>query len=767
MFSGGPGAAVEPKITSMPGTPGARVQGPAAVDGRIAPMASLQQLRFWRRIPAYAVNGIEVAVGVGLIHATAAALAGPQAGVLASTGAICASLADLPTTVSRAWQRVAFAATLACVASAIVTALISHPPALGLAIGAITFVSLLTLGWGPRAGPISFAPILAMVFAVAAPAPSAAEALAWNGAGALAYLAWAVLATWGLQGYYRWNSLAEVMGATSRLLRARAGLLAAPRLQAADIATMRAWIADETALAERLQAARDFVFVAQDARGSAGHTAILLRLIELREVLLASRLDLNLLGADEAGIAVRGRLADALSAIAGVLDAAQRAYRGRTAAQDGNLAALGGDLAVPEFACTMDSVALADFDPRARLLPALTDRLQRLGGETRAIVALLRGEDAKPDLPLSRQELRLFVAPDGWPLAAIRAQLTLQSPVGRHALRMSLALAAAFFIAHASPWASHPAWVVLSVAVVLRGSLEQTLARRNARVLGTLLGCLLVLLLFQVPSTGILAAVFIASVAVAHAFVGVQYVVTAIAATVMALIQQHLAYPGGGFAIVERIGDTFLGAALAWAFSYVLPSWERRSLPQLVARAVDALRQYAASAMEGGAAAQAGAMVEQRLARRRAYDALGAIAAAFQRSAAEPERVRLPLVELATLLDYGQRLMAHLSLIRLTLAQRSVRLELPQVAAMLQRARSELDARLRLDGREAAAAERASEMPGELPSAPPVEDRLAWLARRLRVTVVDGEQVGRAASGLLARLEDSKPGAAGRGASGS
>lgn len=702
-----------------------------------------------RRIPAYLVNGIEVAIGVGLIHATVAALAGAEAGLLASTGAICASLADLPTTVSRAWQRVAFAATLACAAAVVVAALIADPLALGFAIAAITFVALLTLGWGPRAMPISFAPILAIVFAVAAPAPSAAEALAWTGTGAVAYLGWAVLATWTLQGFYRWNSLAEVLGATSRLLRSRARLLAAPRLQDADIATMRAWITDETALADRLQAARDFVFVAPDARGAAAHAAILLRLIDLREVLLASRLDLNLLGKDDAGAAVRRRLADGLMAIADALDATQAAYRGK-------LAALDGPVAAPEFSRAMDDVSLPDADPRARLLPALTDRLQRLAGETRAIIALLRGEGAEPELPLSRQELRLFVAPDGWPLAAIRAHLTLRSPMLRHALRMSLALSAAFFIAHASPWASHPAWVVLSVAVVLRGSLEQTLARRNARVLGTLLGCLLVLLLFQVPSTGILAAVFIVSVAVAHAFVGVQYVVTAIAATVMALIQQHLAYPGGSYAIVERIADTFLGAALAWAFSYVLPSWERRSLPQLVARAVDALRQYAALAMEGGEGAQAGAMVEQRLARRRAYDALSAMAAAFQRSAAEPERVRLPLVELAMLLDYGQRLMAHLSLIRLTLAHRSVRLEAPQVAAMLQRARADIDARLVLDGRGNAAGEAgAAEILGELPAAPPVEDRLAWLSRRLRVTVVDGGQVGRAASDLLAKLPES------------
>src|SRR5512135_684807 len=102
-----------------------------------------------RRIPAYLVNGIEVAIGVGLIHATVAALAGAEAGLLASTGAICASLADLPTTVSRAWQRVAFAATFACAAAVVVAALIADPLALGFAIAAITFVALLTLGWGP------------------------------------------------------------------------------------------------------------------------------------------------------------------------------------------------------------------------------------------------------------------------------------------------------------------------------------------------------------------------------------------------------------------------------------------------------------------------------------------------------------------------------------------------------------------------------------------------------------------------------------------
>ena len=82
----------------------------------------------------------------------------------------------------------------------------------------------------------------------------------------------------------------------------------------------------------------------------------------------------------------------------------------------------------------------------------------------------------------------------------MRAQWTGHSPVLRHALRAALALGSAYFIALALPWASHPHWLVLGVAVVLRGSLDQTLARRNARVLGTLFGCVLVVALTHAGS---------------------------------------------------------------------------------------------------------------------------------------------------------------------------------------------------------------------------------------------------------------------------
>ena len=51
------------------------------------------------------------------------------------------------------------------------------------------------------------------------------------------------------------------------------------------------------------------------------------------------------------------------------------------------------------------------------------------------------------------------------------------------------------------PWGSHDYWILLTIVVVLRGSLSQTLERRNSRVAGTLLGCVLAVALLSAHPT--------------------------------------------------------------------------------------------------------------------------------------------------------------------------------------------------------------------------------------------------------------------------
>jgi uncharacterized membrane protein YccC len=718
----------------------------------LRPLSSLA-----RHLPTYGINGATVALGIGLVHGIAFALGGPVAVVHAGSAAVCTSLGDLPDTLGRNVRRLLGTALMSLVAGAVVTVLEPWHVASGLAVMAIGFVAMLTLAWGPRAGPVSFTPILAMVFVMAAPPGEPLAHLGWNVLGAALYLGWAALVTALLQPRLRRLALVNAIDAAARLLYTRAGMMLATRERAAARAVrgegggdrdpdaaaeaLATWVAGEATVAERLQAARDLLFDESATPRARRETAILLHVIDLRDVLLASRLDLDVVGHDALADAVLGRVAEALLRIATALEDVAEALRGgRPPADD----------ALPTASGLFAGLEQPEGDGRLRVLPVLARRVELLAS---SVVAMRRAAGgADEPLPLTPEQLQRFVAPQAWPLAAVREHLLRSSPVLRHALRMSLALGAAYFLAHLLPWGAHPHWLVLSVAVVLRGNLEQTLARRNGRVLGTLLGCVMMIGVARVHSPALVEVVFLVSVGIAHSFVNVRYWLTATAATVMALLQAHLADPAAGFAIAERIGDTLLGAILGWSFSYVLPSWERQAVPQTIARALEALDAYAARVLAGDARG-----VEQRLARRGAYDALAALAGAAQRSAVEPRRARLPLADIARLLDHAQRLMAHLSSIRLTLARGSPEVREPAVAAKLAEAAAALSARLAAGARagSAEAVARAvtdDDLAEALPVEPPGEDPVPWLLRRLQLSVHDALRVRQAADAALERL---------------
>ncbi len=335
---------------------------------------------------------------------------------------------------------------------------------------------------------------------------------------------------------------------------------------------------------------------------------------------------------------------------------------------------------------------------------------------------------------------------EGWPLAALREHASPQSPVLRHALRYMAAIGTAYVIGRELPWASHPYWLVLSVAVVLRGNLEQTLSRRNVRVAGTVLGCVLVLGL-GLAAPWLATVAFFVAIGLAHSFVTTRYLVTVAAATVMALLQAQLAHPLSGFAVPERLADTLLGALLAWGFSYVLPSWERRALPRIAAgvtRSLAALARQVLRWPEGPADWAA-----MRLARRQVYDALGSIAAAAQRSSAEPKHVRVPTSAMAALLTHSHALLAHLAAVKLLLTRRSGDLDRGDVEAALRAAAADLQQRL--DPAQGAnpdpGAGDAMEEPA-LPALPPDDELMPWLRRRLRMASRAATKVAQSAQVL-------------------
>jgi uncharacterized membrane protein YccC len=753
-------------------------------------MARMETPRLAMRLPAHVLNGLAVSLGISIIQITLSLTAGPLAALAACTGAICASLADLPIAPARTWRRVGTAALVAWASGLLVNLLRESGVAMGATVVALSFCSTMAWAWGPRAGPLAFIPILALIFTLAAPAPASnAELLVrsgWTAVGALSYFGWAVLSSRVLQPRYRTLALAAALQALAALLRSRAALLS--HADASDgTPPLQAWIRSQVALDERLQAARDLLFPVAGEPHTGPAIAVLLQAVEMRDTLLAGELDIELLGNDAAATQLRDRLrvngmrvADAIEAMAQALrDFGMRVPPAATAPLDESDIETGEALvqkaarapgsgtaqaAAMHPDVTARAPLFASSDPRYPLAVAFYGRARQMVAVLARMQAALRGE-ATP-LPLAPNELQVFISPEGWPWAALRAQLTTRSPTFRHAVRLSLALGSAYFIGLALPWASHPHWLVLSVAVVLRGNLEQTLSRRNDRVLGTMIGCLLVLGLAQFGAQWLSTLVFLVAVGIAHSFITARYLVTAAAASVMALMQAHMAAPDAeSYGVFERIADTIMGAALAWGFSYVWPWWERRGIRKLTDRVLKSLRNLTSEVMRLPDPAQPD--LKLRLARREVYEAVGAIASAAQRTGAEPERVQVPIYALAEMLTRCHVLMAQLVAVRLLLARRGAQLD-PAVAC---KALTDACVALHhaLDNPEVGTSPQrgapgaagapvvvSGTVPSEdvdhtaVPAALPDSAVLPWLRRRLQLATRAARRVGLAAQALNA-----------------
>jgi uncharacterized membrane protein YccC len=606
-----------------------------------------------RHLPSWVVNGVTVTLGLALVQCSISLVAGAQAAQVAIGTAVCASLADVVTTPDRVRRRVLVAA-LASTASA--TLFLALRP-FGLlqipAVALILFGAMLLLSWGPKAASVAFAAAVSLVFAMSTPASQALawDRFAWGLAGSAGYWIWAVVTARLLQPTWRHFALASAAQGLADLLAAIARQIGEP----VQAAWQSGILDEEAALSERLQSARDLVFGSDRGPQAQRETALLLHLIDLRDLALASNLEAGILATSDIDRQRAGLLARVIEQMSRALQAIAAQLRtGRPTLADPDAAASLQKL-VAELEATDPSDAR---DGRGDVSSLLQSKLALL----QSMQALLAPE-SDVRLACQRSDLRRYITPDEWRLAAVASNLRLGSPIFRHALRTALTAGVAYALARSVSWMPHPQWIVLTIVAVMQGSLAQTLLRRNARVLGTLVGCVVVVLLTMNSSALFLGACFLVASGVAHAFFGVRYSVTAGAAAVMAVLQAHLVAPSGDFGVFERFADTVAGASLGWAATYLLPTWERKALPTVLARAMDALRAYAAEAttLRDDVAGL------PRFSRQQAYDAIRALAAIRSRSLSEPDDVRVPVPQLTSWLGAAYGEMAHLSNIRLTL----------------------------------------------------------------------------------------------------
>jgi uncharacterized membrane protein YccC len=494
----------------------------------------------------------------------------------------------------------------------------------------------------------------------------------------------------------------------------------------------------QAALADQLQAARNILLESPSTTRRQQLADMLMAVLDMRDHLLVCNLDLDTLNKHPGHEPVLRTLSDILEALAQEIDGlADALMRGRTPVLFASHRPQ-----LENLPWGHDGTAPADGSAQAATILAMgmSSRIGHVNDDSLRLLALARGEVA-PNVGLVRTNWQLFVSPTVWSWEPFYALWRWNAPPLRHAIRAALAIGTAYAVSLALPWGSHDYWILITIVVVLRGSLAQTLERRNSRAMGTLIGCVLAGLLLYAQLAPLLVLLMITlAQALAHAFAIRKYLVTAIAATVLGLLQVQMlsAGPSPVFDVVERMADTLIGVAIAWAFSYVLPSWERGQIAALVRRTLAAQARHAREAL-GLWQLQAvdnAPELQWRLARREAFDSLSALVQATQRSLSEPRAVRPPLAPLGRLLALSYQLLAQLTTVKTLLLLQRERLTPHQIDGPLQQTAQAIETALALDTR-TAPAQTAHVVPPALEWSvlgdPFDGDLSPWLLRRLHL----------------------------------
>ena len=690
----------------------------------------------------YVINGLTVSLGLVLIMLAIFEAAGLAAASTAAVGVMITSLPDVPAPRRRKIMQMLPAPLLGAPLFTLVQLVRHDELLLGIVVAAATFLAVMMMAWGKRGGPICFSLLFSTLFSMAAPPVASLQQIAlhgaWFAAGAGLYLLWAVFTTHLLNRRFRAQLLAECLHSFAQILRTQSQRFGPRPDHNALLARM---LQQQAALADHLQNTRDLVLESPTTPERQRLAAMLLSLLEARDHQLACDLDLDFLLEHSAAVAVLPALQLALDSTAARLETlGMDLLLGRRGAAVATIADLRPELAgaLPPRTKRADPLApdplLVDTTDPLALLHNMADRIGHINDEAVKMAALARG-DIPPGLSAVRTQWQLFVSTVHWSWKPLLGQLSWSAPILRYALRCTLAVAAGYAVALRLPWVAHEYWILLTIVVVMRGNLAQTVQRRNARVAGTLLGCALVMaVLAPHPGARTIFGVIALSMGLAHAFALRRYLFTSIAATVAGLLQAHLLLSGvePGFAMAERLADTLLGALIAWLFSYVLPAWERKQLPALVLRSTSAQARHAQLALALLDEARASDL-PWRLARREAYNSLSDLTLAAQRSLAEPHKVRPALEPLEALQARSYQLLAQLTAVKSLLLLHRAQLNLAVVRPALARAAGCIEAEL--SGAGAAAPEAGPAVAGQpfqpRPDPLMILDLTPWLLRRL------------------------------------
>lgn len=281
--------------------------------------------------------------------------------------------------------------------------------------------------------------------------------------------------------------------------------------------------------------------------------------------------------------------------------------------------------------------ALGDREGSTLVLKKVLVTLRSISQRLITMQNHINAPDSNPE-SLEDLEYARFVSHQEIDFKAFADNVTLNSSVFRHSVRVALAMLIGFAVTKFLDYGHHSYWVLLTISVILKPAFSLTKQRNVERIIGTFAGGVVgILILRFIPDRTVHFVLMVLFMIGTYSAQRVNYIVMVICLTPFILILFNflgISYFG---AAEERLLDTLLGGFIAFAASYLIfPRWESEQLAKPMHDTLKANVSYVQLLLDILSGQPVG-IVDYKLARKEVYVTSANLAAAFERMVSEPK----------------------------------------------------------------------------------------------------------------------------------
>lgn len=262
----------------------------------------------------------------------------------------------------------------------------------------------------------------------------------------------------------------------------------------------------------------------------------------------------------------------------------------------------------------------------------------------------------------SEKDYSRFVAHQKISLSVFLNNLNLNSTVFRHSLRVMITCTVGYSVSKLISTGHHSYWILMTIIIIMKPAYSLTKAKNKDRLLGTIGGGLIgILILFLIRNDIVLFILLAFFMMGTYTFVRLNYVVMVIFLTPYVLILFHFFKLDIIDIAGERLLDTAIASLLAWlATRYLFPRWESETIKGYLIQILKANQKYLEKLRAIDLKEKLN-LIEYKLVRKDVFVSTANISGALHRMQSEPESKQKHKIEIYELVVLNHVLSSNIA----------------------------------------------------------------------------------------------------------